>query len=84
MSIGKMMRKENREDQCEGLVTIDDVIDLADRLLKQLQQLGDYKYPFDIRRGRRGIKTMCDQTNRGKKLRATVKESTFEKNGQIY
>ena len=84
MSRGKMMRRENREDKCVGMVTIDDVINLADMLLKQLQQLGDYKYPFDIRRGRRGIKTMCDQTNRGMKLRAKVKASTFEKNGQIY
>ena len=84
MSRGKMMRRESREDKCEGVVTIDDVINLADTLLKQLQQLGDYKYPFEIRRGRKGIKTMCDQTNSGKKLRATVKASTFEKNGQIY
>jgi len=76
------MRTENRPDKKEALVTIDDAIDLADRLHKQLQQLGSYKYPLDIRRGRRGIKTMCEQNNHGQRSKNGSKIYIFNQNDQ--
>lgn len=39
----------------KGISTIDDAIQLADELLGCLSKLGEYKYPLDIRRGRKGV-----------------------------
>ena len=45
----------------KGVSTIDDAIQLADKLLACLSKLGEYKHPLDIRRGRKGVASVMDQ-----------------------
>jgi len=79
MSRGKMKKASDIiESQIERFTTIDDVIELADTLLRRLQQLGSYKHPLDIRRGRKGVKTMTKENPNSEILKAGAKTYFFD------
>ena len=43
----------NPNTERETFITIDDVLEQAQELLRGLQILGEYKYPLEVRKGRR-------------------------------
>jgi hypothetical protein len=56
--------------------TIDDMLDLAQKLVDGLNKLGERKYPFDIRRG---VRNMVERTERkGEMLKTTSKTYFFD------
>ena len=56
-----------------GYTTIDDVIRMAKELLAHLNMLGEYKYPFDVRKGRKEVVNMVEQNANSKTLKAGSK-----------
>ena len=79
MSRGKMKKASDIiESQIDRFTTIDDVIELADTLLRRLQQLGSYKHPLDIRRGRKGVKIMTKENPDSEILKAGAKTYFFD------
>ncbi len=56
-----------------GFATIDDAIQLADELFACLSKLGEYKYPLDVRRGRKGVASVMDQNIASKTVKAGSK-----------
>jgi hypothetical protein len=68
----------SKESQVERFTTIDDVIHLADELLRRLQQLGSYKHPLDVRRGRKGVKNMNKKNKDSEILKAGAKTYFFD------
>jgi hypothetical protein len=56
-----------------GYTTIDDVIRMAKDLLAHLSQLGEYKHPFDVRRGRKEVVKMVERDENSKTLKAGSK-----------
>jgi hypothetical protein len=71
-----------------GISTIDDAIQLADDLLVCLSKLGEYKYPLDVRRGRRGVTSVMDQNIESRTVKAGSKTYFFDvketKDGKPY
>jgi hypothetical protein len=71
-----------------GYTTIDDAIRLAKELLARLSQLGDYKHPLDVRRGRKEVVKMVDQNDKSKTLKAGSKTYFFDiketRDGKLY
>ena len=62
-----------------GYTTIDDVITLAQELLSRLNQLGEYRYPLDVRKGRRReVVNMVGQKDKSKTLKAGSKTYFFD------
>jgi hypothetical protein len=49
-----------------GNTTIDDVIRLAKELLARLSQLGEYKHPLDVRRGRKEVVNKVEREENSK------------------
>ena len=75
------MRSEIEPDR-EPFTTIDDCIELAEKLTAQLSRLGEQKYPLDVRRGvvqkaRKGVKSVADQEN-SKTVKAGGKTYFFD------
>jgi hypothetical protein len=71
-----MQREEESKSGVEpvpGYTTIDDVIRIAKELLAQLDQLGEYKHPFDVRRGRKEGVKMVERDEDSKTLKAGAK-----------
>ena len=71
-----------------GYITIDDAIKVAKELLLKLNQLGEYKHPLDVRRGREGVVNLPDQEENSKTLKAGSKTYFFDikqtKDGKPY
>ena len=59
-------------------ITVDDVITLAQELLSRLNQLGGYRYPLDVRRGRKEVVNMVGQKDKSKTLKAGSKTYFFD------
>ena len=59
-------------------ITIDDVITLAQELLSRLNQLGGYRYPLDVRKGRKEVVNMVGQKDKSKTLKAGSKTYFFD------
>ena len=60
------------------ITTIDDVIQLAQELLTHLNQLGEYKHPLDVRRGRKEVGDIVDKSERSKTLKTSSKTYFFD------
>jgi hypothetical protein len=56
-----------------GYTTIDDVIQLAQELLARLNQLGEYKHPLDVRRGRKEVMIMVEREENSRTIKAGAK-----------
>jgi hypothetical protein len=56
-----------------GYTTIDDAICIAKVLLAHLSQLGEYKHPFDVRRGRKEVVKMVEREENSQTLKAGAK-----------
>ena len=56
-----------------GYTTIDDVIRLAQELLARLNQLGEYKHPLDVRRGRKEVMKMIEREENSRIVKAGPK-----------
>ena len=56
-----------------GYTTIDDVIRLAQELLARLNQLGEYKHPLDVRRGRKEVMIMVEREENSRTIKAGAK-----------
>jgi hypothetical protein len=71
-----------------GYTTIDDAICIAKVLLAHLSQLGEYKHPFDVRRGRKEVVKMVERDENSKILKAGSKTYFFDvketKDGKPY
>ena len=65
-------------DQTLGYTTIDDVIRLATELLVRLNQLGEYKHPLDVRKGRKGVVNMVERQENSKTVKAGSKTYFFD------
>ena len=52
-----------------GYTTIDDVIRLAQELLARLNQLGEYKHPLDVRRGRKEVMIMVEREENSRTIK---------------
>jgi len=61
-----------------GYTTIDDVIRMAKELLAHLNMLGEYKHPFDVRRGRKEVVNMVEQNANSMTLKAGSKTYFFD------
>jgi len=61
-----------------GYTTIDDVIRMAKELLAHLNMLGEYKHPFDVRRGRKEVLNMAEQNTNSMTLKAGSKTYFFD------
>ena len=59
-------------------ITIDDVITLAQELLSRLNQLGGYRYPLDVRKGRKEVVNMVGQKDKSKTMKAGSKTYFFD------
>jgi len=55
--------------------TIDDVLELARKLVEGLNELGERKYPLDIRRG---VRNMVEQERKSEMLKASSKTYFFD------
>ena len=62
-----------KNDQNPGYTTIDDVIRLAQELLARLNQLGEYKHPLDVRRGRKEVMKMIEREENSRTIKAGPK-----------
>ena len=60
------------------ITTIDDVIQLAQELLTHLNQLGEYKHPLDVRRGRKEVGDIVNKSERSKTLKTSSKTYFFD------
>ena len=60
------------------ITTIDDVIKMAQELLANLNQLGEYKHPLDVRRGQKEVVNMVGQKDKSKTLKAGSKTYFFD------
>ena len=60
-------------DQTLGYTTIDDVIQLAQELLARLNQLGEYKHPLEVRRGRKEVMIMVEREENSRTIKAGAK-----------
>ena len=71
-----------------GYTTIDDVIRMAKELLAHLNMLGEYKHPFDVRRGRKEVVNMVERQENSKIVKAGSKTYFFDiketKEGKTY
>lgn len=65
-------------DQTLGYTTIDDVIRLATELLVRLNQLGEYKHPLDVRKGRKEVVNMVERQENSKIVKAGSKTYFFD------
>jgi hypothetical protein len=65
-------------DQTLGYTTIDDVIRLATELLVRLNQLGEYKHPLDVRKGRKEVVNMVERQENSKTVKAGSKTYFFD------
>jgi hypothetical protein len=74
---GKRESKLNDDHQL-GYTTIDDAIRLASELLVRLNQLGEYKHPLDVRRGRKEVVTMVERQENSKIVKAGSKTYFFD------
>lgn len=61
-----------------GYTTIDDVIRMTKELLAHLKMLGEYKHPFDVRRGRKEVVNMVEQNANSMTLKAGSKTYFFD------
>jgi len=61
-----------------GYTTIDDVIQLAKELLDRLGQLGEYKHPLMVRRGRKGVVNMVERNEDSMTIKAGAKTYFFD------
>ena len=66
------------DESKRGYITIDDVIMLAQELLSRLNQLGGYRYPLDVRKGRKEVVNMVGQKDKSKTLKAGSKTYFFD------
>ena len=62
-----------RNDLDLGYTTIDDVIRIAQELLARLSQLGEYKHPMDVRRGRKEVMNMIEREENSRTIKAGSK-----------
>ena len=62
-----------RNDLDLGYTTIDDVIRLTKDLLDRLNQLGEYKHPLDVRRGRKEVMNMVERDENSRTIKAGSK-----------
>ena len=62
-----------RNDLDLGYTTIDDVIRIAQDLLDRLNQLGEYKHPLDVRRGRKEVMNMVERDENSRTIKAGSK-----------
>jgi len=76
MQNNRVSRFENDLDL--GYTTIDDVIRLAKELLVRLSQLGDYKHPLAVRRGRKEVVNMVERQENSKIVKAGSKTYFFD------
>lgn len=60
------------------ITTIDDIIQLAQELLTHLNQLGEYKHPLDVRRGRKEVGEIVNKSERSKTLKTSSKTYFFD------
>ena len=86
MQKNKVSRLKN--DLGLDYTTIDDAIRLTKELLARLSQLGEYKYPLDVRRGRKEVLNVVEQNNQSKIVKAGSKTYFFDinktKDGKFY
>ena len=61
-----------------GYTTIDDVIHLAQELMARLSQLGEYKHPLMVRRGRKGVVNMVERNEDSMTIKAGAKTYFFD------
>ena len=76
MQANKDSRKVSDPDL--GYTTIDDVIQLAKELLARLGQLGGYKHPLMVRRGRKGVVNMVERNEESMTIKAGAKTYFFD------
>ncbi|MCK5430627.1 MAG: DUF3276 family protein [Anaerolineales bacterium] len=65
-------------DSKPGFTTIDDVIQLAQELMARLSQLGEYKHPLMVRRGRKGVVNMVERNEDSMTVKAGSKTYFFD------
>jgi hypothetical protein len=65
-------------ENCQSFITIDDLTHLAQELLNGLNRLGEYKYPLDVRKGKKEVTNMLDQNGRSKTIKAGSKTYFFD------
>jgi len=86
MQKNKVSRLKNDLDL--EYTTIDDAIRLTKELLARLSQLGEYKHPLDVRRGRKEVVNVVEQNNQSKTVKAGSKTYFFDinktKDGKLY
>ena len=71
MPKNKVSRSGSEPDR-EPFITIDDLLQEAQKLLVGLKRLSEYKYPLDIRRGvRKGVKKSMRDDRQSKQIRAS-------------
>ena len=61
-----------------GFTTIDDVIQLAQELMARLSQLGEYKHPLMVRRGRKGVVNVVERNDDSMTIKAGAKTYFFD------
>ena len=76
------------DDLDHDYTTIDDAIRLTKELLAQLSQLGEYRHPLVVRRGRKEVVNVVAQNGQSKTVKAGSKTYFFDinrtKDGKMY